>query len=37
MQTQDTSRFGTAKLSSTGTAEQAAGEWATQFRELVGK
>jgi hypothetical protein len=37
MQTQDTARFGTEKLSSTGTAEKAAGEWATQFRELVGK
>ena len=37
MQTQDTARFGTEKLSSTGTAEKAAGEWATQFRELIGK
>ena len=37
MQTQDTARFGTEKLSPTGTAEKAAGEWATAFRELVGK
>lgn len=37
METTDTARFGTEKLSETGTAEQATGKWATAFRELIGK
>jgi hypothetical protein len=36
MQTSDTTRFSTEKLSETGTAERAAGDWATAFRKVVG-
>jgi hypothetical protein len=34
MCTTDTARIGTGKLSETGTAEQAAGDWAKAFRDL---
>jgi hypothetical protein len=36
MQTADTARIGTEKLSATGTAEHAAGEWAGAFRAMFG-
>jgi hypothetical protein len=34
MCTADTARIGTEKLSETGTAEHAAGDWAKAFRDL---
>ena len=36
MQTSDTTRLSTEKLSETGTAERAAGDWAAAFRKLLG-
>jgi hypothetical protein len=36
MQTADTARIGTEKLSATGTAEHAAGEWSGAFRAMFG-
>ncbi|RLS91062.1 MAG: DUF3313 family protein [Planctomycetota bacterium] len=35
MQTVDTQRFGTSKLSATGTAARAADEWAKEFRKMI--
>lgn len=35
MQTSDTSRFSDEKLSETGTARRAAGDWADEFRALL--
>jgi len=37
MQTHDTERFGTGKLSALGTAENACALWADSFRELINK
>jgi hypothetical protein len=37
MQTCDTERFGTEKLSALGTAEKACTEWAEAFHELINK
>ena len=36
MQTSDTTRLSTEKLSETGTAERAAGDWAKEFRKVLG-
>lgn len=37
MNTTDTKRFGTGKLSAAGTAEAATADWAKSFRELIAK
>jgi len=37
MQTSDTQRFSTEKLSDIGTAERASKDWAKAFRELIGR